>query len=803
MEAVAALEALLAVGAALPGVRGLTLHDGASLIAHVGIRGSSKSVRFTVGSRWLVVDADDALTESSLRALERLAEVAEFQLHQSAPVSEPTPILSELVRNFPFGALAVFDEERYLAAGGEVFGDTSISPSEIIGVRPQEAMPEELYEVGRSHREAALRGEHSQVEVGFEGRWFAVSYGPLTDEAGQVLAAVSMSRDITEERTLASELVRAKTLLAEAEAIAHVGSWSYEIATGQQEWSEELYRIYGRDRGAGPMPRESLMAMVHPEHRSRVEQVFADSVSRLDISFPILRCGNQERWVRIVGQPVSDEAGLPIRFVGTTQDVTSARDSEQARLAHEAELEAARDAAEAGARTKSEFLATMSHEMRTPLHGVIASASLLADTQLDASQSELLSTVQTSSEALLAVIDGVLDFSKLDRGAVDLEKEPFDISRCIEDALVIVADRAAAKRLGLRYRIDSRLERVWMGDVGRLRQMLLNLVGNAVKFTEQGAIRVEVEPDAEGRIVFSVHDTGIGIPESLQSHLFRPFTQLDASTRRRFGGTGLGLAIVRNLAEHMGGEAFVESVEGEGSTFGFSVELEPSGEEPERPLENSRLRLRLGEEDRRWLEGHLRALGAHWDGPAATAEVVVARAAGAGGPRYVLQGPAKEVALSLHPLRRQALVEAFFAACGGLAPSQDAAPNGPASVLSILVAEDNPVNQRVMRRTLERLGHRADIVDNGRLACAAVRSERYDLVLMDMQMPEMDGLEATRRIRAEAAEAGRPHVTIWALTANALSTDRTLCLEAGMDDFLTKPLRLHQLKERLQSLSWD
>jgi PAS domain S-box-containing protein len=563
-------------------------------------------------------------------------------------------------------------------------------------------------------------------------------------------------------------------------------------------------------------------------------------------------------------QPVFNEAGLLENFIAIAGDIT-------ARVETETNLRRAKLEADAASRAKSEFLASMSHEIRTPMNGVIGMTSLLMETPLTSEQRDYVHTIRSSGDALLTIINDILDFSKIESGKMELESLPFELATTIEDALDLFAVQAGLKKLELSYVIDPAVPAWISGDVTRLRQVLVNLINNAVKFTPSGTVSIEVRahPDsppslplakdsgapflASLHLEFTVRDTGIGIPPDRIDRLFQPFSQVDSSTTRKYGGTGLGLVICQRLCTLMGGEINVQSVRGQGSTFTFTILTEaistaadviatamPAGLKAGAALlveddAVNRARLQnflatcgitclacanLAETDQQLAKGPSLSAALIDSQLLETPEAQILRdqliafdvpvllllAPGQSAPGKA-EGPlpaAKKAEIRVRasvakPIKTSPLVRALHqlfrnvsdpAAVADLRPLADEIP------LEILLVEDNTVNQKVASRLLERLGYRIDTVGNGLEALVALSARHYHLILMDVQMPEMDGFEATRSIRHRLPPELQPKII--AVTANALKGDRKRCLDAGMNDYITKPIRLEEIRDAIR-----
>lgn len=678
----------------------------------------------------------------------------------------------------------------------------------------------------------------------------------LLNKQGEVARIVGSHEDITELLRQENALRESREQLALTIDCAGLGTWDWDITSNRMVYGGRWFDLIGYTLSEMSQMRLAWHEMVHQEDLPQVFEAFAQ-YQRGKTPYFSCECRLKSkagvwRWMLSVGQAVSTGDGQTSeRILGVNIDIHERKMNETA-------LQESRQIAEEASRAKTEFLANISHEIRTPLNAVLGFSSLLTETPLNARQSDFVESIHNAGDALLTLINDLLDFSKIEAGRLELETIEFDAYNTLEETLDIVAERAAAKGLELACMVEPSVPQRLLGDPARLRQIVLNLLNNAVKFTEKGEViaraRASVDEVGEVRLRVEVSDTGIGISPEAQIKLFRPFTQADASTTRRFGGTGLGLSICRRLAEAMGGQIGVQSRAGSGSVFWFEVSLALADESktplvPSAPMQGLHaLVLEHGQSGCELLTLQLQSLGFVVE-CADSVNAALRRLSDAKTSCSLvlinLQMPklnANEFAQTVHalpgrgqlpllwlgslldkapsadvlsaacahyltkPIRRSQLLPCIQAALG--LPVTESAPNqgaylevspwaGDAQPV-ILLAEDNPVNQKVAQLMLEGLGCRVVVVPHGAEAVEALALHDYDLVLMDCQMPVLDGYSATQKIRALSGP--RANIPIVALTANAFKEDAERCLSAGMNDVVAKPFTRESLQKAL--LRW-
>lgn len=558
----------------------------------------------------------------------------------------------------------------------------------------------------------AQTGAYDHIFRGYQAGAVDYMLKPLSPEI--LMAKVAVFVDLykkNKELLLQEATLKIKmNQLAEAQALAHIGSWEWDVLNNNIEWSDELYRIFGLKPREFTASYENYLAYIHPDDVDRVNGIIQQAYSDHNPFTFIHRLVRPDGTVRILnckGKVIADENGQTIRMSGTAQDITEQRLAEEQamRLIQEKNnAERAALVAEDTAKSKQQFLANMSHEIRTPMNAIIGFTKVILKTDLTDKQREYLNAIKASGDSLIVLINDILDLAKVDAGKMTFEKTPFNLPASISSMLLLFDSKIRENNIDLVVRYDDSIPDVLIGDPVRLRQIILNLLGNAVKFTAEGTITVAVrllKQDTENvTIEFSVSDTGIGIPEDKLERIFDNFQQATSKTARLFGGTGLGLAIVKKLVQAQGGTLSVKSIMDQGSTFSFVL-----------PFEKSTVEIDRG-----------------------TGET-----------------------FELH--------------------------NDPKSV-RVLVAEDVALNQLLMKTVLEAFGFEMDIAENGKVVIEKLQQNNYDVVLMDLQMPEMDGFEAAGHIR----NVMNSLIPIIALTADVTSVDVDKCRDSGIDDYISKPV---------------
>jgi len=718
-------------------------------------------------------------------------------------------------------------------------------------IRPLETLRCAAHEVAEGRLEVEI-DVHTRDEVADVAQSFRTMIERLRESRDEVTRSQETLEATVVQRTSelqerARDLARAQERLGLALDGSNLALWDWDLATGNVFLSDRWNVILGGTVRQTTTTLAQLSEITHPDDRALVATSIREMVKGLvpqyRVEHRVQMHDGQWRWILSRGKVVErDPDGHAIRAIGTNADISY-------RKREEDELKRAKDSAEAATQSKSQFLATMSHEIRTPLNGVLGMTELLLDSDLSPDQQELAETVARSGEHLLQIINDILDFSKIEAGKLDLEHVVFNLRTATADVIELFTETARRKGVALSCEIDSTVPVYAIGDPVRLKQVLSNLVSNAIKFTHEGGVWVSAtvlrQDDQQLRLEFRVRDSGIGIPVEAQTHIFDAFSQADGSTTRKYGGTGLGLSIVRQLVRMMGGEVTIDSEPGRGATFRFEVVLDAAltpldlwGSHGTVPRV---LIVDPSSEDRAVLAQHLSRLGVSTEEARTGAEAIehvrssetlctlilmerrlddgdglqIARSLrgqieASRRPRIAIVSstaskadPALLAELDIagwigKPVRREALrqlLEQIFP--GALPARRESVEVDSFPGTRILLVEDNTVNQMVAMSILQSAGCRVEVAGNGREALERLERTRYDLVLMDCQMPEMDGYEATAAWRDREAASGN-HQVIVALTANAMEGDRERCVAAGMDDYIAKPFRREQMLNMLR-----
>ncbi|HVA00254.1 MAG TPA: PAS domain S-box protein [Terriglobia bacterium] len=740
---------------------------------------------------------------------------------------------------------------------------TGYTREELVGMTAPQLVRPEMGDLARQEiaRLTVARGDPATREweiITKDGRRVPLEVSTRTIYDGDRPAGIqAIARDVTERKRTEEAMRESELRFRQLTENINEVFWISDPQLTKMIYISPAYeRIWGTTQQSlydNPM---SFADAIHPDDRERVlAKLAGHAQGGLDEEYRVVQPDGSVRWVRARTFPIRDERGVVYRACGIAQDIT-------ARIQADEELCKAKETAEAASRAKSEFLATMSHEIRTPMNGIIGMTDLALDTDLTPEQREYLGMVKESGDALLTLINDILDFSRIEAGKFALDTTEFDLEDCLTNTAKTFAPRAHQKGLELSYQIQPDVPKTLMGDPSRLRQIVINLLGNAVKFTERGEVVLRVETESlaasEACLHFAISDTGTGIPQDKQKMIFEAFTQVDSSMTRKYGGSGLGLTISSKLVRMMNGRLWVESELGVGSTFHFTarfaVQKVPARMEPRETVELQGMPVLVVDDNatnRRILGAMLR----HWrmepalaeGGDAALATMEQNAASGKTFPLVLIDAQMPEMdgfdlaerikqnpklatatimmltsaghrgdaarcrelgiaAYLIKPIRQSELLQAILEALGKPSGRLDRVPlvtrhslRETHKAAHILLAEDNAVNQMLVIRLLEKRGLSVTAAGNGKEALAALEKQSFDLVLMDIQMPEMDGFEATARIREKEKTTGA-RLPIIALTAYAMKGDEERCRAAGMDDYIAKPIRPQDLFRAIHRL---
>ncbi|WP_315900080.1 response regulator [Ferrimonas balearica] len=764
-------------------------------------------------------------------------------------------LMRSLIDAIPEAIVFKDPEGRYLGCNKAAERVLGQSESEIIGLLVTETDPSERGQRLKEEDERVLRDRvplRYQERVVIEGKSKLLDALrlPFYTRRGELLGMIAVWRDITRESEQQEQIKRSEERYHLAMDAVEDGLWDWYLDSNQLICNPAYYTMLGYQPDEFPLLIETYYDLMHPDDRQRVERYIDDYLDKpdqsLNMEFRLRGKSGHYHWILSRGRAVEfDDLGEPTRLLGTHKDITRQKENEVALL------EAKQDA-ELANRTKSEFLANMSHEIRTPMNAVLGMLHLALRTQVDPRQKDYLDKARISAESLLRIINDILDFSKIEAGKLELEQTEFALDKVLEHALSINTIKAQEKGVELLLYAPVSAGLHLVGDPLRLGQVLVNLLSNAVKFTEQGEVELGCEDlkERDGRITlkFWVRDTGIGISPHQQRHLFDAFSQADGSTTRQFGGTGLGLSISKHLVAMMGGDIEVESRPGEGTTFSFTIDAqrvaEPDRIERVMPEAIAGLKALVVDDNHTALQIYSTYLrdfrfnvettenGAHalkemvrqqpdlvlldWmmpgmdgvevldgiddlvaSGKLERRPTVIMMTAYTGHPLLEQVKEGRLQALLQKPFKASVLYDEVVSAFAGqvdVVPVEDAEEaEAESGAASILLVEDNLINQQVATELLKSAGYQVTVAGNGAEAVELVKENAFDLVLMDIQMPVMDGLEATRTLRQT-----HPDLPIIAMTAHAMAGDREKSLAAGMNDHITKPIVLPQLFETVK-----
>ncbi len=839
------------------------------IVGYLAVTESSGSLYELGLKAALLVVGTIALLTSLILIYAYFVEIADIEREAIAATLKRNQVRLQAILDNTSSAIYIYDlEGKYTLVNKQFERLFHISEMEVIGKKPYDVLPKKIAEDMIKNNLKVLQSRSSitieeKIIDKNQCNYYISNLFPIFNEDGMPYAIGGISADISEMKRVYETLKENEERLGLALKSAEAGTWSWDTTNNHMVWDDYIHNLFGLNPSSFPASFEEFLSLVYHKDRKSILENVKKSLSKKmehDTEFRIIHPDGSLHYIGMKGKVYRDNNNQPIRMTGVCWDITERKKAER-ELRHAKEMaEALADQAAEASRAKSVFLANMSHEIRTPLNGVIGMTGLLLGMKLSDEQRVYIETIRISGEALLSVINDILDFSKIESGKMDLENMDFDLHPVVDDAIEIAAAQAHKKKLAIGAYIEPNVPEWLKGDPSRLRQVLSNILGNAVKFTEKGEISLSIKLvkriEKELTLLFEVNDTGIGITPEVRERLFQPFFQGDRSTSSKYGGTGLGLAISKRLVEIMGGVFNIESLPGRGSKFSFTIKL-IEAEVPESNTVYELLPQLRGarvlcvddnainrEITKRQLESW--QLDCDVASNAGEALSLLKKSIHDNSPYslvlvdYIMPGmngieflqimrdlneipyvpvillsslgttftPEElkrlDIAMNLtKPIRQSKLYESIVAVLtkkyeiiNEVVTKSNADIFEEKKKARILLAEDNTINQQVALRILAKLGYRADVVENGVEVMQALQEIPYDVILMDCQMPQMDGYAATEEIRKLEKEQHK-HIIIIAMTAYALKGDREKCLAAGMDDYIAKPIDMKVLSETL------